>query len=83
MSYHYIPSYDPVMFGVAEARADEYWRIRHMPMDIPSRRIAVYQEMLHLKSLPYLGIEQRARLEELEVEYNRLRLCGDVRKYEE
>jgi hypothetical protein len=48
-------------------------------MDICDMRIKIYQERIHLLSLPHRSIEQDERLNWLNKEWERLRLCGDVR----
>lgn len=48
-------------------------------MDICNMRIKVYQERIHLLSLPRLSAKQEARLKWLNTEWERLKLCGDVR----
>lgn len=47
-------------------------------MDIADKRIAVYQEILHLRSLPRRFPDQERKLAELEAEYKRLMKCGDI-----
>ena len=49
-------------------------------MEIADRRIAVYQEILHLRSLPRRFPDQEQRLVRLEAEYKRLMKCGSLEK---
>lgn len=49
-----------------------------MPECVVTKRNRVYYERLNLQRKPYLTIAERARLADLNLEWNRLMLCGDM-----
>lgn len=77
-NYHYHPIWNERVFDRIAADADHVLIERHK-MDICRRRQEVFKRRWELRHKPYLTIAERHELANLDLEWDKLMLCGDVR----